>query len=68
MVIIIPEDEKVCCNCQYFSKYYIYNEHHQIFNPCNTGRCTKIRTRLKHRIVYQKVCEDFEWKNGDGNV
>ena len=68
MVMIIEEDEKLCCNCQYFSKYYFYNEHHQIFTPCNTGSCTKVKTKLKHRTAYQKVCEDFKWKNGDGNV
>lgn len=63
MVIIISNDKKVCCNCQYFSKYYVYNERHQVFSPCDTGRCTKVKTRLKCRIAYQKACEYFEGWN-----
>ncbi len=62
IVLVIPDNAKLCCNCQYFCEYFVYDERHQIFSICDAGRCTKVKTRLKCRVVYQKACEWFEQK------
>ncbi len=46
VVIMVSNEEKICCNCQYFCEYFVYNERHQIFSPCDAGRCTRVKTRL----------------------
>ena len=66
---MISKNDKVCFNCKYFVQHYIYTKFYDSYmdySPCGIGHCTT--PRLKNRKPNHKVCEHFEWKNGDGNV